>query len=369
MYDGGKRISGAEPTGTLTTFSLSIEVRSMKAIVVNEYGGPEVLTLAELPDPRPGPGEALLEVRAASVNKRDVWVRRGLREPGLPRILGSDAAGQVIAVGAGVNSDWMGMDVVLLPYLYCGRCPSCLAGAENSCERLRLLGGAVDGGYAEVLSVPEVSLFRKPAGLSFEEAAAMPVVYLSAWHMLVTRARLAAGETALIWGASSGLGSAAIQIAKSIGARVITTAGGPSKVERARALGADRIVDYQSENVAGVVRDFTDGHGAAVVFDHVGAKATATSLDCLARGGRLVIGGATTGSDVGINLMRLVANNYQIHACLIGSRAEFAAVLRLAEQGVFRPAIDQVFRFDQAADAHRRIESTEHFGKVILRPG
>ena len=197
----------------------------------------------------------------------------------------------------------------------------------------------------------------------------MPVVYLSAWHMLVTRARLGAGETALIWGASGGLGSAAIQIAKSIGARVIATAGGPAKVERAWALGAERVADYQSENVVGMVRDFTDGHGASVVFDHVGAKATATSLDCLARGGRLVIGGATTGSDVGLNLMRLVANNYQIHACLIGTRAEFAAVLRLADQGVFRPVIDRVFRFDQATDAHRRIESSEHFGKVMLSPG
>lgn len=341
----------------------------MKAIAIDQYGGPEVLTLAGLADPRPGPGEALVEVRAASVNKRDVWVRRGLREPGLPRILGSDAAGRVIAVGAGVDSDWIGTDVVLLPYLFCGRCPSCLAGAENSCERLRLLGGAVDGAYSELLTVPETSLFRKPAGLSFEEVAAMPVVYLSAWHMLVTRARLQAGETALIWGASSGLGGAAIQIATSIGARVITTAGGPSKVERAGALGADRIVDYQSENVAGVIRDFTDGHGAPVVFDHVGAKATATSLDCLARGGRLVIGGATTGGDVGLNLMRLVANNYQIHACLIGTRAEFAAVLRLAEQGAFHPVIDQVFRLEHAADAHRRIESPEHFGKVVLSVG
>lgn len=208
----------------------------MKAIVVNEYGGPEVLALAELPDPRPGPGEALIEVRATSVNKRDVWDRRGLREPGLPRILGSDAAGRVIAVGAGVDTDWIEKNVVLLPYLYCGRCPSCLAGAENCCERLRLLGGAVDGGYAELLTVPEASLFHKPAGLSFEEAAAMPVVYLSAWH-------------------------------------------------------------------------------------------------------------------------------------LIGTRADFAAVLRLAEQGVFRPVIDQVFRLDRAADAHRRIESTEHFGKVVLSLG
>ncbi|MGH2458771.1 MAG: zinc-binding dehydrogenase, partial [Chloroflexota bacterium] len=183
---------------------------------------------------------------------------------------------------------------------------------------------------------------------------------------LVTRARLEAGETALIWGASSGLGSAAIQIAKRIGARVIATAGGAAKVERARALGADRIVDYQSENVTEVVRTFTAGHGAAVVFDHVGVNATATSLDCLARGGRLVIGGATTGSDVGLNLMRLVANNLQIHACLIGTPVEFAAVLRLAEQGAFQPVIDRIFRLDQAPDAHCRIESPEHFGKIVL---
>ncbi|MGH2457962.1 MAG: alcohol dehydrogenase catalytic domain-containing protein, partial [Chloroflexota bacterium] len=165
----------------------------MKAIVMHAHGGPEVLVPADLPDPQPGPGEALVEVRAASVNKRDVWVRRGLREPGLPRILGSDAAGQVIAVGAGVDSDWIGSDVVLLPYFYCGRCPSCLAGAENSCEQLRLLGGAVNGAYAGLVSVPAANLFRKPAGLSFEEAAAIPVVYLSAWHMLVTRARLEVG--------------------------------------------------------------------------------------------------------------------------------------------------------------------------------
>ncbi len=338
----------------------------MKAIVIDEYGGPEVLRPSEWPDPRPGPGEALVQVRAASLNKRDVWVRRGLREPGLPRILGSDAAGRVIAVGTGVDEGWIGRDVVILPYLYCGNCPSCLAGVENACARLRLLGGAVDGCYAELLTVPMTSLFRKPAVLSFEEAAAMPVVYLSAWHMLVTRARLAAGDTALIWGASSGLGSAAIQIARRIGARVIATAGGPAKVERAKALGDQRIVDYQSENVVQVVRDLTDGRGADVVFDHVGAEATRTSLDCLARGGRFVIGGATTGSDVEVNLMRLVANNVQIHACLIGTRAELAAVLRLADQGAFRPVIDRVYRFDQAGDAHRRLESPEHFGKVVL---
>lgn len=338
----------------------------MKAIALFEYGGPEVLTLTEQPDPAPGPGEALVRVRAAALNKRDVWVRRGLREPGLPRILGSDVAGEVVAVGAGTDPAWVRQPVVILPYRFCGRCPNCRAGLENTCEQLRLLGGAIDGGYAELLTVPETSLFAKPSALSFEETAALPVVYLSAWHMLVSRARLKPGETALIWGASSGLGSAAIQIACCLGARVITTAGGPAKVERARELGADRVVDYRSEDVAAAVRAFTDGRGAEVVFDHVGGEANAVSLASLARGGRLVIAGATTGGEVSLNLLRLLANNQQVHGCLIGTRAEFATVLRLAEQGAFRPVLDQIFPFTQAAEAHRRIEEPRHFGKIVL---
>lgn len=340
----------------------------MKAIVIREFGGPEVLRYEDWPDPEPGPNDVIVRVRAASVNHRDLWVRQGKRERGLPRVLGLDVAGEVVAAGAGAPIELVGQRVVLAPLLTCGQCAYCRTGADNCCEKLTFLGSGSDGGYAELVRVPAANCYPLPNGVTFEEAAALPTVYLTTWHMLATRVRLRAGETILIWGASSGVGTAAIQIATLLGARVITTAGSIEKAERARGLGVDDVILYREADVAAEVRRLTDGRGADVVLDHVGQATWAASMEALARKGRFITCGTTSGPSVELDLTRLFFRNQQVHGSIIGTRAEFADVLRLVGQGKLRPVLDRVYPLAEVSEAHRRMERGEHFGKIILRP-
>lgn len=338
----------------------------MKAAVIESHGEADVIRCRQWPDPTPGPGEALVRVRACALNHRDIWVRRGLREKRLPHILGTDIAGEVAGLGPGVSGLALGSHVLLLPTLTCGRCEFCRAGTDNSCPEIRVLGGAVDGGYAELIAVPARNLFSMPEGLTFTEAAALPVAFLTAWHMLVTRGGIRPGETVLVVGASSGIGSAALQIAKLYGARVLATAGTADKRQRCLDLGADETIDHYTQAISQEVRRLTHGRGADLVFEHVGPATWAESLKSLARNGRLVICGQTTGNDVTLPLIQFFAQNQTIHGTFIGTAGEFFEILRHVGTGRLRPVVDRVFPLAEAPEAHRWMERGEHFGKIVL---
>lgn len=338
----------------------------MKAAVIQKHGDAGVLEFLDWPEPEPGPGEVLVRVRACALNRRDIWARRGLREKRLPHILGTDIAGEVAALGPGVQGLTVGAKVLLYPVLTCGRCAFCLSGEENACSELKVLGGAVDGGYAELITVPEKNVFALPAGLTFTEAASIPVAFLTAWHMLVTRCRVRPGEAVLVVGGASGIGTAAIQIARLFGATVIATAGSDDKRQRCRDLGADHTVDHYKQPVAEEVRRLTENRGADVVFEHVGPATWTESLRALARKGRLAICGQTTGNEVTLDLMGFFSQNQTIHGTFIGTGSEFFELLRLVSAGRLRPVVDHVFPLAEAAKAHRQMEEGEHVGKIVL---
>jgi NADPH:quinone reductase-like Zn-dependent oxidoreductase len=341
----------------------------MKAVRFHHHGGPEVLRLEEVPDPVPGPGEALVRVRACALNHLDLWERRGLervRIP-LPHIPGSDVAGEVADAPSGTVP--IGQRVLLQPGLSCGRCAACLAGRDNRCPRYDVLGFLSDGGYAEFVKVPVENLVPIPDQVGDLEAAAFPLTFLTAWHMLVTRARLVAGETVLVLAAGSGVGQAAVQLARLLGARVIATVGRPEKVARARELGADEVLNHATQDLVEQVRRLTDRRGVDVVVEHVGQATWETSVRCLAPGGRLVTCGATTGARVGIDLRVLFARQLAVIGSYMGTKGELLHVATLLFAGRLRPVIDGVFELGEAAAAHRRLESREHFGKVVLRVG
>jgi len=341
----------------------------MKAIVFAEHGGPEVLQYTEVPEPKLRHGDVLVRVRACALNHLDLWVRKGL--PGvqipLPHIPGSDVAGEVAKVGEGVTRTKVGQKVLLAPGLSCNVCDACLAGLDNTCRRYTILGYMVDGGCAEYVRAPEVNVLPMPERLSFEEAAAVPLVFLTAWHMLMTRAALRPGETALVLGAGSGIGSAAIQIARLAGARVIATAGSDEKLAKARELGADEFINHRKQDILEEVKKLTNRHGVDVVFEHVGAATFEKSLQSLATMGRLVTCGATTGAEVKFDLRRLYVHHWSILGSYMGTRGELRSVVALVEQGKLRPVVDKVFPLAEAASAHAHLEKREQFGKVVLK--
>lgn len=339
----------------------------MKAVRFHEHGGPEVLRFEEVPDPVPGPDEALVRVRACALNHLDLWERRGLERVKipLPHIPGSDVAGEVVAAPAGTVP--AGTRVLVQPGLSCGRCAACLAGRDNECGRYDVLGFLSDGGDAELVKVPVQNLVPLPDHVDVIEAAAFPLTFLTAWHMLVTRARVAPGETVLVLAAGSGVGQAAVQLARLLGARVIATVGRPDKVPRARDLGADEVINHTSEDIVERVRRLTDRRGVDVVVEHVGQATWETSVRCLARSGRLVTCGATTGPEVGIDLRVLFARQLALLGSYMGTKGELLQAAALFFAGRLRPVVDSVFDLAEAAQAHRRLEAREHFGKIVLR--
>lgn len=345
----------------------------MKAALIREHGGPEVVRVEEVPTPRPGPGEVLVRVKAAALNHLDVWVRRGV--PGahfaLPNVGGGDVSGQLVECGPGESfSDTLprGCPVMLIPTLSCGLCDPCQHGADPLCAQFGVLGETRWGGLAEFVVVPRANIVAKPPELTFEEAAAMPLTFLTAWHMLVGRAGLRFGETVLIQAAGSGVSTAAIQIAKHLGATVITTASRPKKLEAAQALGADHVINYAQEDVSKRVRQLTDRRGVDVVVEHVGGETFEKSMRCLGWGGRLVTCGATTGHDVKVNLRHLFFKGQSILGSTMGSKAEFYDMMRPIAAGRLRPVIDRVIGLDAVGEAHRALEHREIFGKVVVVP-
>jgi NADPH:quinone reductase-like Zn-dependent oxidoreductase len=341
----------------------------MKAILFRVHGGPEVLEYTQAPEPVLGSNDVLVRVRACALNHLDLWVRRGL--PGvtfpLPHIPGSDIAGEVAAVGPGVTTVRAGQKVVLAPGVSCGKCPACIAGLDNHCRQFTNLGYLIDGGSAEFVRAPEVNCLAYPEALSFEEAASVPLVFQTAWHMLVGRARLEPGEEVLVLGAGSGVGIAAIQIAKFFGARVIATAGSDQKLAKAKALGADELINHKTQKISAEVRRLTGKRGVDVVVEHVGTATWDDSLASLAPSGRLVTCGATTGYDAKVDLRFLFARQLSLLGSYMGTKAELYTVMKLVAAGRLKPVIDRVFPLAEGAAAHAYLEGGSQFGKVVLQ--
>jgi NADPH:quinone reductase-like Zn-dependent oxidoreductase len=341
----------------------------MKAVVYTKHGGLDVLQLAEVPVPQIGSGEVLVRVRACALNHLDLWVRKGITgvEIPMPHIPGSDISGEIAKIGDGITHLRVGERVLLAPGLSCGTCAQCAAGNDNLCRHYTLFGYKVDGGYAEYVKSPAINAIPIPGHMTFEEAAAFPLVFLTAWHMLITRAGLKPGEDVLVLGAGSGVGSAAIQIAKVVGARVIATAGSEVKLAKAKELGADEAILHGPREWSRDVRQLTNRRGVDVVFEHVGEKTWDESLKSLAPAGRLVTCGATTGFEGKIDIRLLFSRNLSILGSYMGSRAELFDAVKLAGRHLLKPVIDKVFLLAQAVEAQRRLENRQQFGKIVLR--
>ncbi|MGH9861487.1 MAG: zinc-binding dehydrogenase, partial [Candidatus Acidiferrales bacterium] len=342
----------------------------MKAIVFKRHGGPEVLELMDAPAPTIAANEVLVRVRAVALNHLDLWVRRGL--PGieipLPHIPGSDVAGEIAKVGELVTRVKVGERVLLAPGVSCGQCAACVGGADNLCRRYTNLGYMIDGGCAEFVKAPEVNAIPIPGDLSWEEAAAVPLVFLTAWHMLVARAQVRAGDDVLVLGAGSGVGSAAIQIAKLHAARVIAATTTPAKIKKARELGADDVIDYAQQDIPTEVRRLTAKRGVDLVFEHVGKATWESSVLSLATGGRLVTCGATTGYDVRVDIRYLFSRHLSLLGSYMGSKAELHTVLKFIGQRKLRAVIDRVMPLAECRRAHEILEKREQFGKIVLNP-
>ena len=342
----------------------------MKAVYFERFGGPDVLVHGERPDPVAGPGEALVRVRACSINHLDLWVRRGLPglDPEMPHILGNEIVGEIVAVGAGVTQVAPGLKTLVNPTLSCGACPACAAGDDNLCRSYDVIGRRRNGGYAELVAVPAANCLPYPENLAWEQAAAVPLVFLTAWHMLVTRARVKAGEDVLVIGAGSGVGSAAIQVARLHGARVIATAGGAAKLARARELGADEVIDHTTEDIAQRARALSGKKGVEVVVEHVGGRVFEAAVAALARDGRLVTCGATTGHKVSLDVNVLFGRHLALMGSWMGRRSDLDDALRHIASGALQPVVDSVRPLAEARAAHERIEARAHFGKLVLVP-
>ncbi len=342
----------------------------MRAIAFRKHGGPEVLELMNLPSPEPRAREVRVKVKAVALNHLDVWVRAGW--PGLelelPHVLGSDVAGVIDAVGAEVTDLPPGTEVLVNPGLSCGACERCLSGQDVLCRRYQILGEDVAGGYAEFVCVPRQNILPKPKKLTFEEAACLPLTFLTAWHMLFGRAQLLPGETVLVHAAGSGVGSAAVQLAKLAGATVIATASTTDKLAKAQALGADHLINYAEADFLDEVKKLTSRRMVDVVFEHVGATTWEKSIACLSKGGRLVICGATSGHDVRVDLRTLFYKSISLLGSTMGSKSELFRVLELVESGRLVPVLDRVLPLEQAAVGHRLLTSRQTFGNVVLTP-
>ncbi len=340
----------------------------MKAVLIRRHGGPEVLEIADLPRPSAGPGEVVIRVKAAGMNHLDTWVRRGIPGTTLPMILGSDAAGLVVETGTGVRGLAEGDKVFVSPGYSCGRCLACLSGQDPLCKDYGMFGEHRDGTQAEFVALPAGSVLPLPAGLTFEEGAAFPLVFLTAWHMVVGRAAVRVGEEVLVHAGGSGVGSAAIQIARLHGARVLTTVGSDDKAGKVRALGAEAVINYRKSDFLEEVRRLTSKRGVDVVIESVGQETWDRSLRALAKGGRLVTCGATSGYQGTTDLRHVFYKGLSILGSTMGTRAELLRLAPLVGEGKLKPVIDRVLPLDRVAEGHRAMAERSLFGKIVLTP-
>ena len=342
----------------------------MKAVLFRRHGGPEVLEYVEVPTPVPADGEALIRVKACSLNHLDLWIRQGIPayQIRLPHISGCDVAGVVERLGQDVTGLRVGDSVVATPGLSCFECVWCKAGQDNLCASYGIRGAKTDGGYAEYATAKASDLLPLPPGCSFEDAAAFPLVFLTAWHMLMTRAVVRAGETVLVHAAGSGIGHAAIQIAKLAGATVFTTVGSDEKIPKATALGADVVVNYAREPFVERIQQATQGRGVDVVFEHIGPHTWEGSLRLVAKGGRLVTCGATTGPIVPLDVRYVFSRHLSILGSTMGTRHELLTVAGLIGERKLKPVIDAVVPLAEARAAQERLLGRQVFGKLVLRP-
>ena len=342
----------------------------MKAVIFNQHGGPGVLEYVDAPDPTIKADEVLVEVKACALNHLDIWVRSGM--PGiaipLPHILGNDVAGVVREVGDLVSWVKAGDEVMLQPGVSCGHCRECLSGRDNLCRDYDILGSRRDGGYAQLVAAPAVNVIPKPENLSWEEAAALPLVTVTAWHMLVTRASVQPGEDVLIHAAGSGVGSVGIQVAKLRGARVIATASSDEKLRKAMELGADDVVNYLHEDWSKEVKRLTNKRGVDVVFEHTGAATWAGSIASLKSNGRLVTCGATSGFAAQTDIRQIFYRHLTILGSFMDSKSELLEAMKFIENGKIRAVVDQTLPLAEARRAHELMEDRAQFGKLVLLP-
>jgi NADPH:quinone reductase-like Zn-dependent oxidoreductase len=340
----------------------------VKAVRFHEHGGPEVLRYEEAPDPVPDGDEALIRVKACALNHLDLWARKGLPnvEIPLPHISGCDISGTVEWVPHEENEFRKGDEVIVNPGIGCGRCEKCLSGTDDQCRFYTIIGYGTDGGFAELVKVPRINLIRKPEGMNFVDAASFPLVFLTAYHMVVTKAGVSASDTVLVLGANSGVGCAAIQLAKLHGAQVIATAGDASKIEKAAKLGADHVVNHYKQDVLAEVRRITGKRGVDVVVEHVGKATWDKSIRALAKGGRLVLCGATTGAEVTTDLRYVYNRELTIYGSFMSGKGELLRVVELFRAGKLKPVVDSTFPLAEARGAEERLERSAHFGKIVL---
>jgi NADPH:quinone reductase-like Zn-dependent oxidoreductase len=342
----------------------------MKAVRMHESGGVDKFVYEEAPDPQPSHNDVLVRVKACALNHLEAWAAKtppGTTFPS-PRILGSDVAGVVEALGDAVTGWEVGAPVMLHPGISCHQCEACFSGRDNLCSSYRLIGQGTDGGLAELVSVPAVNLIPKPENLTFEEAASIPLTFVTAWHMILTRAGLRRGETVLVNAAGSGVGVAATQVAKLHGARVIASAGSQPKLDKARELGADEVVNYNTQDLTEEVRSLTGGRGVDLVVDNVGGAVFEASVRAMARDGRLVTCGATAGANATLNVTRLFLQHHTILGSFMGTKAELMAAIPYFVSGQLKPVVDRVYPLSQVREAVQHMLNREQFGKIVLVP-
>ncbi len=342
----------------------------MRAVVIQEHGDLDKLIYTQVPDPAPGPHEVIIKVKACALNHLDIWTRLGM--PGIqipmPHILGSDVSGEITALGKNVKSLKVGKRVIASPGLLPKNDPLAGTDWESLSDSYKILGFQVNGGYAEYVKIPAQNIIPVSDRLTFEEWAALPLVFTTAWHMLITRAELKKGETVLIHAAGSGVGMAGIKIAKQIGAKIITTVGSDEKVKRAREIGAHHVINYRKTEFDKEVQLYTDGRGVDVVLEHIGPETFNKSLACLKKKGRLVTCGVTSGPSVQFDLRFLFVRQYSVMGCYMGGIAELKKVVKWVEAGKLKPVVDKTFPLKEAGRAQERMLARQNFGKIVLTP-